>query len=103
MQDGAAAAAVEVTGMDRVREMLAVSERSHRVTCSDPDDPSRRTLYSDTVDLARALEAVEEIIASAEERYGPAGAALGEEIMQAIAGAVELDESVRFVPGRGWR
>ncbi|MCC3299742.1 hypothetical protein [Arthrobacter caoxuetaonis] len=101
MQDDTAAE--EVKGMDRVREMLVVSERSHRVTCSNPDDPSRRTLYSDTVDLARALETVEGIVTSAEERYGPAGAALGEEIMQAIARAVELDESVRFVPGRGQR
>ncbi|MGK3708898.1 hypothetical protein [Arthrobacter sp. IK3] len=96
-------AATEVKGMDRVREMLAAGERSHRVTCSDPNDPSRRTLYSDTVDLARALEAVEAVVAAAEERYGDAGAALGGEILQAITDAVELHESVRFVPGRGRR
>lgn len=95
--------AVEVSGMDRVREMRRAGARAHRMSCSDPDDPARRTLYSDAVDLADALEAVEAVMASAAERYGAAGVELGEEIAAAIAKAVALPESVSFVPGRGSR
>lgn len=93
----------EPRGMDRVREMRRVSARAHRMTCSDPDDPARRTSYKDTVDLADALIAVEAIIALAGEQYGAQGAAMGEEISRAVAAAVELPDSVRFVPGRGPR
>ena len=93
----------EPQGMDRVREMRRVCERAHRMSCSDPDDPARRTLYKDTVDLADALIAVEAIIALAGERYGAQGAAMGEEISRAVAAAVELPDIIRFVPGRGPR
>lgn len=93
----------EPQGMDRIREMRRTSERSHRMSCSDPDDPARRTLYKDTVDLADALIAVEAIIAVAGERYGAEGVRMGEEISRAVAAAVELPDYVRFVPGRGPR
>ncbi|MCC3292462.1 hypothetical protein [Arthrobacter sp. zg-Y1110] len=96
-------AAGEAEGMARVREMRRVSERSHRMSCSDPDDPARRTLYKDAVDLADALEAVDAIIRNAGERYGAAGVLMGEEISRAVADAVRLPDSVRFVPGRGPR
>lgn len=93
----------EPQGMDRVREMRRISARAHRMTCSDPDDPARRTSYKDTVDLADALVAVEAIIAAAGENYGPQGAAMGDEISRAVSAAVELPDTVRFVPGRGSR
>jgi hypothetical protein len=34
----------------------ARAERAHRMSCSDPDDPNRRTPYSDTLLLAAEVE-----------------------------------------------
>lgn len=83
-------------GMDRVREMRRVHSRANRMSSSDPNDPSRRTLYQDTVDLADALIAVEAIIAVAGEQYGAEGVKMGEEISRVVAAAVELPDSIRF-------
>lgn len=41
--------------LSKIREF---GERSHRMTCSDPNDPTRRTTYGDLGKLAAALEAV---------------------------------------------
>lgn len=77
--------------MDLVRDMRRIHERAHRMSSSDPDDPTKRTLYLDAVDLANALEAIHTIALEAvtgHGSYGDGGARMGEAIIASISEAV---------------
>lgn len=53
---------------DPDRDILAVLERAHRMSVSDPTDPSRRTLYGEAADEIRALR---EQLASTNKEHKP--------------------------------
>lgn len=52
---------------ERLAEVRAGAARGHRMSCSDPDDPTRQTPYSVQLDL---LDAVERLTERAERAEG---------------------------------
>lgn len=50
--------------LDRIRLVQSRLARAHRMSCSDPDDPTRVTTYSQSADaISRLLAAVDAVTA----------------------------------------
>ncbi|MHA3723834.1 hypothetical protein ACXR2T_08135 [Leucobacter sp. HY1910] len=45
-------------------DILAKLDRAHRMSCSDPDDPARKTLYSEAAAAIRAAHAAAALVPS---------------------------------------
>lgn len=88
--------APQLSGMDLVRDMRRIHERAHRMSCSDPDDPTKRTLYLDAVDLADAMEAVYEIAVNAGDGYGEDYGEGGARMAQAVIRAINENVDARY-------
>ena len=59
-------------GTEAMEQQAAMLRRAHRMGCSDPNDPSRRTTYGDAADtIAFLLQRVREL----EAGRGPGDAA----------------------------